>query len=359
MSANRPPLDVAMVLAAGLGTRLAPLTSERPKPLVEVLGTPLVHFALSYAARLQARVTILNTHHLASQLEAALPRAFPERSLLFSHEPALLGTGGGIRQMAERVRAAEPGRLAPSSTILVINADALIDLDIEQMWTQHRARRPLGTLALKDVPDKARFGLIGTDAEDRVQSFVGRAQGPGPVVLERMFCGVHLFSPALLTRLPRDEESCINRVGYPPAIAAGEPVYGFDVPGYFCDVGTPERLLSANLELLSGEQSLRFTDPFARFAPAPGSRAARQFVAASARVAGELIGPCLIDEGAVVEAGARVGPDVVVGKGCRVGRGAKITRAVLQSGAVVEENLHLQDVICGRACQIPVPRPVT
>lgn len=339
-----PAVDVAMILAAGLGTRLRPLTHERPKPLVEVLGTPLLHFALRHALAAGARRVAINTHHLPAAIEEALGPSFEGVPLTYSHEPVILGTGGGVRQMAERLGGV-------SSRFLLLNADALVDVDTRAMVARHEERRPTATLALKDVPGKERFGLLGTDDDDRVRTFAGRTRYAGPVAKERMFCGVHVIEPALLERLPLGEESCINRVGYPPLLDEGGLVIGFDVPGYFCDVGTPERLLEANLLLLSGRVRLSHLDPFARFVT-EGDR----HLAKGARVepGATLEGPVVVDEGAVIEAGARVAPLAVIGKGCRVGAGAVVERAVLQSGAEVGATEGVRDSVLGPTCRMDV-----
>lgn len=332
-----------MILAAGLGTRLSPLTSERPKPLVEVLGTPLVCFSLDHARRAGARRVALNTHHLHPAIEQALGARYRDLELVFSYEPVILGTGGGARQMRDVL-----GGLAGPT--LLLNADALIDVDTAAMVRLHEEHRPLATLALKDAPDKRRYGVLGTDEGDRVRTFAGRTAYQGPVARERMFCGVHVLEPAVLDALPPAGPSGINDDGYPKLLDAGHTVLGFDVPGYFCDVGTPERLLEANLLLLSGREVLHHLEPFARFA----ERETRTFVHERADVAAgaELVGPVLVDDGAVIEAGARVGPFAVVGKRCRVRAGAQVERAVLQSGAIAEH--VVRDAVLAPSCRLDV-----
>ncbi len=339
-------VESAMILAAGLGTRLSPLTGERPKPLVEVLGTPLVCFALEHARRAGARRVALNTHHLHPAIEEALGARFFELELVYSYEPEILGTGGGARQMRDRL-----GGL--SGPTLLLNADALIDVDTRQMVRLHEERRPLATLALKQDPEQERYGVIGTDDHGRVRTFAGRTAYRGPVARERMFCGVHVLEPDVLAALPPEGASGINDDGYPRLLDEGRTVLGFDVPGYFCDVGTPERLLEANLRLLSGAERLAHLDPFARFS----ADAAREriFVHEDAEVApgAELSAPLLLDAGAVVEAGARVGPFAVVGKRCRVRAGSVVERAVLQSGTIAHG--VVSDAIASPTCRLEVP----
>lgn len=335
-------VESAMILAAGLGTRLRPLTDERPKPLVEVLGTPLVCFSLEHARRAGARKVALNTHHLHPAVERALGERYGELELVYSYEPEILGTGGGAKGMREAL-----GR--PSGPSLLLNADALLDVDTAAMAKLHEERRPIATLALKETPDQHRYGVLGTDEDDRVRSFAGRTAYQGPVARERMFCGVHVLEPAVLEALP-EGFSGINVEGYPKLIDEGHSVLAFDVPGYFCDVGTPERLLEANLLLLGGRERLVHLDPFARFP----STETRRYVHERAEVAAgaELIGPVLVDEGAVIEAGARVGPFAVVGKGCRVERGAVLERVVLQSGASASG--EVRDAVLSPTCRMDV-----
>jgi NDP-sugar pyrophosphorylase family protein len=343
------PLDAAMILAAGLGTRLRPLTEERPKPLVEVLGTPLIHVALEHARRAGAPRVAINTHHLHPAVEERLGPRFGDMELIYSHEPVILGTGGGVWQMGQKLK---PLR----GTFMLLNADALVDVDAAAMAAQHGAaqgaeRAPLATLALKDTPDKARFGLIGTDDDDVVKTFAGRTAYDGPVARERMFCGVHFLEPRVLDWLPPAQESCINRVGYPRILDEGHAVHSFDVPGYFCDVGTPERLLEASLLLLSGRVKLQHVDLLSRFAEESGC-----YLAPGAKVepGAKLIAPAVIDEGAVIEAGAVVGPHAVVGKDCRVGAGANLSRAILQSGTEISGGEVLEDVIASPSCRMAV-----
>jgi NDP-sugar pyrophosphorylase family protein len=327
-----------MVLAAGLGTRLRPLTDERPKPLIEVLGAPLIHWTLRALARAGVTRAAVNTHHLHPALQDALGERFEGVSLVYSHEPQILGTGGGVWQMSERLGGLD-------ETFLLLNADALLDVDLPGLIAQHRAREPLATLALKDAHDKDRYALIGTDDGDSVVDFAGRNRldegDDARIRRRRMFCGVHVIEPRLIERLPPGVFSGINEIGYPPALDEGEAVHGFDVPGYFCDVGTPERLLEANLRLLAGADTVRGA-PIDEM-PAEG----RRFVSSAAQIdpTATLTAPVLVCDGAVVEPGAQVGPHAVVGPRARVGRDAHLERAVLQSGAQVAAGDAVRDAI--------------
>lgn len=345
------PVSVALILAAGLGSRLRPLTFERPKPLVEVLGFPLVYFALEKAHRLGVERIAINTHHLGERLRAEVGTHFKGTPITYAAEENLLGTGGGIRNLAEQL-----GGIP--TTFAVMNADALVDLDLRDMASAHAGGDFSATLALKDTPDKNSFGLIGTDEDDQIRTFAGRTRYRGPVDRERMFCGVHLIEPNLLERLPVGRDSCINQIGYPPLLDEGGAMLGFDVPGYFCDVGTPERLFEANLLLVSGKTKFRHFDPFAAFQRHEDDEGNPIYLSADLRLPSNwqkrFRGPLLIDAGTTIAPDAYLGPFAVVGKNCRIGAKVRLARAVLQSGAEVQAGQAIENEVWGHSCTIPI-----
>lgn len=355
-------MTVAWILAAGLGTRLAPLTLERPKPLVEVCGRTLIVHTLQLLAAAGVRDVALNSHWL----HPALPEALSDHVVVdgqrlgvtITFEPVALGTGGGLLGL----RAVLPG---DGGRVLVANADALIDLDVAALLSSPSG--PLATLVLKSVPDVAKYGALGTDDDDRIVTFAGRVPPLGPVRRERMFCGWHLVEPRALDVLPevdvdrttspptvRGVESCINKEGYPRWLKDGATLRGVDHDGLFLDVGTPERLWEANRLLLSGEVTTTSLRPFDRFEARPD----RVFVHPGAHVAdsARLVGPCLVDDGAVIEEDATVGPLAVVGPRVVVRRGVRVERAVIQSGRAGAHVVDTDavDVHVGETCRLPL-----
>lgn len=353
-------MTVAWILAAGLGTRLRPLTDERPKPLVEVCGRPLVVHALQLLKDAGVTAVALNSHWLHPLLPRLLGDAVDvdgvRVSIRTTHEPVVLGTGGGLRGLA-RVLPAQDGERA-----IVANADALIDLDVAGLVA--RDPQALSTLVLKSVDDVARWGALGTDDNDRIVTFAGRVAPQGPVVRERMFCGWHCLQPRTLGVLPDVDvdddgtatgvESCINKGGYPRWLNDGATLRAFDHDGFFFDVGNAERLWEANRLMLSGDVAFRHLKPFARFI----ERAPRVFVHPRARVeaSATLAGPCVVDDGAVVQAGAVVGPFAVVGPRAVVRAGVTVQHAVVQS-ALTGENVVDTDargVIVGDRCRVSI-----
>jgi len=151
----------AMILAAGLGTRLRPLSLLRPKPAMPVQGRPVIAYLLELLVHAGVTEVMVNRYHLPEELERAVAEHCPAGlSVVYSDEDAPLGTGGGIRRAADFLRESDP--------CIVLAGDMLLDLDIASLVAQHRARRNSCTLVLRSDPRLADFGSIGLDADDRL-----------------------------------------------------------------------------------------------------------------------------------------------------------------------------------------------
>ncbi|HSC57663.1 MAG TPA: nucleotidyltransferase family protein, partial [Nitrospira sp.] len=173
----------AMILAAGLGTRLRPLTNTIPKPLLPIAGTPLIVWNLLLLKRHGFHDVIINLHHLGPMIEQALGNGSKYgMRIYYSHEPVILGTGGGIKQ-AEPNFSGEP--------VLILNGDTLFDLDLEALCAFHQRRQAAATLALRSDPDATRWGVVEINADGRVVRIVGRGSTEVVPTESRMFAGIH------------------------------------------------------------------------------------------------------------------------------------------------------------------------
>lgn len=316
----------AMVLCAGLGTRLGPLSQERPKPLLPVCDYPLVRYALALLKGHKINEVVINVHHLAEQFEAELGdgRELGLR-LLYSREDEILGTGGGLRRVASHLthNGHEP--------CIVMNGKVVIDVDLESVMALHRITGAVATMVLQETPDADQWGAVEVSRDGRVQRLLGQ-EAPQIYRRERltkcMFTGVQIVEPALLARLPHTK-SCVVREGYIPALRDGEVISGYVIPGYFQEHSTKERLLAGNIALLQGKGQLKHP-PGELTGVSPGARLQPSV---------EIIGPVRIAEGAEIGRGAVIGPDVVIGRGAVVAPGARLERAVVFPGAKVLSSL--------------------
>ncbi|MCA9605734.1 MAG: nucleotidyltransferase family protein [Myxococcales bacterium] len=233
-----------MVFAAGLGTRLRPLTDVLPKPVVPLMNRPLASYSLERLAAAGVTRCVLNTHYLADEVPRALEGHVPPGvEVIFSHEPELLGTGGGLRAALER--------LGPTDEpILVMNGDILFWPDLEAALAHHRALGAFATMILRPDPRAARFGAIETDARGRVRRILGTPADVADPLKTQMFTGVHVLSPEVVAALP--QQGCVIRGGYQQWLAEGRLVGGLTDEAPWRDLGTPREYLQAHLDLLSG-----------------------------------------------------------------------------------------------------------
>lgn len=237
----------AMILAAGLGTRLRPLTERIPKPLLPVAGTPLIVWNLLLLRRHGVSEVVVNLHHLGHLIEDALGDGSRYGlRVVYSREPVILGTGGGLKQ-------AEPW--FEERPFLVLNGDTLLELDLTALMAFHRDRNALATMVLRDDPEAGRWGPVEVDRQGRILSINGRGRdgrdsepAAGPPL---MFAGVHVMHPRLLRDVPAGRESSIIEA-YVRAIQQQEPIWGYRMEGYWSDVGTPERYAQAQRDAEAG-----------------------------------------------------------------------------------------------------------
>ncbi len=239
----------AMVLAAGLGTRLRPLTDTIPKPLLPVAGRPILLWNLLLLKRHGITDIIINLHHLGEQIVQALGDGsrFGMR-VAYSHEPVLLGTGGGIKQAAPFLK---------DGSFLVLNGDTLSACDLTGLLSAHRAGGALVTLALREDPEAARWGPVTVDAHSRILQINGAPplrDPPKPLPLPCMFAGIHLLEPAVLDDIPPGPGSIIDV--YLSLLRQGRMLQGYRMSGYWSDVGTSERYAEAQQDVREGRLNL-------------------------------------------------------------------------------------------------------
>lgn len=227
-----------MILAAGLGTRLRPLTLKTPKPLIKLHGKFLITYALDYMFQAGVKKIAINTHYLADQIPEALGDNYRGIPITYVYEPEILGTGGGLKNACEQV-------LGFDEPVFLMNSDIALDLDLPKFLEAHNKAKPAATLLVKTVERGESFVEIGSDSESYVQGMVGLIPYEGPKLLERQFCGVHLISAEALKKLPDEKSFSIINAFYVPLIKSGAKILTVEQSGYYSDLGTLESLKEA------------------------------------------------------------------------------------------------------------------
>lgn len=281
----------AMILAAGLGTRLRPLTRVCPKPLVPIANKPVIERTIEYLRRHGYGVLAVNTHHHAGPMAGFLGDGgrFGVR-ILVSHEPSILGTAGGVRKIRD---------FWEHHTLLVINGDILTDVDLGSALEFHKTTGALATLVLHPHP---LFNQILLDEEGYVSDI-----SSDPRAGRLAFTGIHFLEPGILKWIPRDGYADIVAC-YRLMIQSGRRIAGYVSSNHhWQDIGTIDSYLEANRE----------------YSPRP-----------------ILLGP-----GCETAASARISEWAVLGPGCTVDAHAAVTRSVLWQGVRVCEGVRVIDSV--------------
>ena len=245
----------AMILAAGYGMRLRPLTERTPKPLLPVGGQPLVVWNLLLLKQHGITDALINVHYRGDQIVEALGDGSRYgMRLAYSHEPIILGTGGGIKQ-------AQP--YFENSRCLVLNGDTLSACDLTMLLKTHVASRALATLALRADPFASQWGAVTLTDDSRILQIKGEppiadypsTAGSQPAIdttglTGYMFSGAHVLEPAVMDAIPPGPGSIIDV--YIDLLRLGQPLAGYQMSGYWSDIGTPERYAAAERDVARG-----------------------------------------------------------------------------------------------------------
>jgi NDP-sugar pyrophosphorylase family protein len=238
----------AMLLAAGLGTRLRPLTDTTPKPLLPIAGRPLLVWNLLLLKRHGITDVVVNLHHLGGQIVQAIGDGSRlGLRVAYSHEPEIQGTGGGIRQAAPFLK---------NGPFLVLNGDTLSECDLTGLIAAHRAGKALATLALREDPEATRWGPVTVDAGCRILQINGvpPLQTGDPPGRPYMFAGIHMMEPAVLDAIPPGPGSIIDV--YHALLGNDRMLRGWRMNGYWSDIGTRERYEQAERDAAEGRLAI-------------------------------------------------------------------------------------------------------
>jgi mannose-1-phosphate guanylyltransferase len=332
----------AVIVAGGFGTRLLPLTRNRPKHLLEVGGVPFLEHQVSRLAAAGVEHVVLATSYRAELFEPVLgdgSRWGTRISYVQEVEP--LGTGGAIRNVADVL---DPD---PDGAVVILNGDVLSGHDLAAQladFARDRDGQPVEvSLHLVEVPDARAFGCVPTDPKGRVLEFVEKSENP---VSRQINAGCYVFRRSAVDAIPAGRVVSVERETFPGLVDSGAVVVGYVENAYWRDVGTPEALVAASRDLVRGDAP----------SPAVPRGGGEAQVAEGAEVAADAV----VEDGSVVSAGASVAAGAVVRgsvlmPGASVARGARLEDSVVGPGAEVGEGVTLRGVTVGDGARVTAP----
>ncbi len=236
----------AVILAGGLGTRLRPLTYTTPKPLLPIMNEPMVVRLINTLPGNVDKV-VLAVSYMTDRLQAYFDAHDVGREVVLVEEKEPLGTGGAVKNVEKEI----------DDTFLVFNGDVISSIDLDGIVDFHKNKGGLGTISMWEVEDPTRFGIIGTDEDDRITRFFEKPK-PEEVFSHWINAGVYILEPEVLDSMEPGTVISIEREIFPPLAEKGS-LYGFKFRGYWLDAGTPQAYLQSHRVLLD-EQDLPVPD---------------------------------------------------------------------------------------------------
>jgi len=318
----------AMVLAAGLGERMRPLTEHLPKPLLPIANRPVMSYILEHLARHGFTDVIANLHYRPQDIVDY----FGDGSqfgvnLSYAYEEKLWGIAGAVRRCRD---------FFEGETFLVIGADDLTDMDLAALVAEHRRVGAMASIGLVEVEETSQYGIVVTDGEGRIQRFVEKPKGEAPSRTANT--QIYLFESGVFDFIPPDQVYDFGFDAFPAMVAQGVPFYGFSLPGYWRDIGSLADYLEAQADVLECRVAARLEGEEVR----PGV-----WVGPGCRIdpGAELSAPVLLGEGCIVHAEVSLGGGTALGPRVEVPSGSSLWNTVVWEGARVLPGAALERAV--------------
>lgn len=325
----------AMILAAGMGTRLGELSHNLPKPLLPVCNHPLICWATELCVHYGITNIAVNLHHLGNLIQKTLDESAPTAAqIVYSHEQNILGTGGGIKKMAS---------ILPRQTTLVINGKIIIDIDLKKLLDFHRNSGALATMVVYPHPHAAKWSPIGVDDKCQITRLLDEKKSGIGTTTDYMFTGIHVLESEFIDAIP-NKQCCVIRTAYTDLFRQKASLAAYVHQGYFYEHSTPARLLQGNFNLLdintifpAHNKQLCGKDPSAKIHPKA-----------------KLLEPFLIGPNCQIKKGARVGPYAILGNNVTVASDVTVQNSIVLNHVELSCNCNREIVTSN--CKISVPK---
>ena len=325
-----------MVLAAGLGTRLQPLTFEIPKPMVPVLDRPVMAHILDLLEGQGFDRVIANLHWFPDTI-----RGYFGDRVEYRHEKELLGTAGGVRNVRD---------FFGDDLVVVVSGDALTDLDLRVLVERHRSAGGIATLTVRKVPDTREYGVVIHDEDGRIQGFQEKPD-PAEALSDLGNCGIYCFSPEIFDYFPKEPFADWAQDVFPELLSHDVPFFVHEIEDYWNDVGSLDELRTGTFDALEGRLRLEVSGEEV----ADGVRAGEGTSLASCE---QVEGPVWVGAECELGPGTRLVGPLVIGDRARVGEGAALRESIVLPGTRVDAGAILIGAIAGHGDIVAGLRPL-
>lgn len=311
----------AMIMAAGVGSRLMPLTKCIPKPMVPMANRPLMENIAELLSRHRFNEVIANLHHQGESISGYFDDGHDfGLNLFYSPEEVLLGTAGGVKKCAWFL----------NETFLVISGDALTDMNLSELLYQHRLKGALATIALKEVEEVEKFGVVLTEEDGRINRFQEKPARK-EAISHQANTGIYVFEPEIFAYIPGGQFYDFGRQLFPRLVEIGAPFYAVSLQDYWCDIGDIAAYRQAHADVLEGRMAMKASGTIRKE---------------------ERDSLVLLGEGVELGEGVDFQGYVVIGPECRIASGTFIKDSIIWEECEIGPASSLRDCIIGRKCQL-------
>jgi len=325
-----------MILAAGVGSRLDPLTRNVPKPLVPILNRPVMEYLIELLKQHGFDEIMVNLHYLADHIESYFGDGSKWGVKLFwSREDRLWGDAGSLKRVESFFK---------DETFLVIGGDDLTDMDLTQLLRAHREKKALATIALSIVDDPSDYGIVLMNEDSRITRFLEKPKGE-VIFSNTANTGVYLFEPSVFVLIPHNLFYLFGKQVFPRLLEQHMPLYGHLTAAYWRDVGNLQIYQQTHKDVLQGLVNISMQFKEVRKDVWVGENVTIDDTA-------EIVSPVAIGNNVTIKANARVLGNTVIGNNCAVEENATVQDSILWDGAVVRQGTHLERCVVGKDCSV-------
>lgn len=319
-------------MAGGEGSRLRPLTSTRPKPLVPVVNRPILWHVLRLIQKHSIGEAYVTLHYLADQITTAFSNSTDlDINLNYSFEDKPLGTAGSVKAIENDL----------DGTFMVISGDVITDFDLSRLIDFHKKKGAMVTIGLAKVQNPLEYGVVMTNPDGKVDRFLEKP-GWSEVFSDTVNTGIYIIEPEALRGIEEEKQYDFSKELFPKLLRNGEPIYALPLEGYWCDVGMPSQYITAHHDILSGKTRVEI----------PGKMTEDNIwveEGADINSSAKLLGPCLIGSRALIAKHSSVGPLTCIGSNASVESDAVVSRSVIYDFAYIGREAEAKGCVIGKS----------
>ena len=323
----------AFVLAAGAGTRLRPLTSNIPKPMVPILGRPALYYTLNNLKKYGFKDICINLFHCPEVISAYFNKKETGLTLKYSLEKKLMGTAGAVKK----------NEMFFDDTFVVMSGDGLTDINLNKALDFHKKNKSLATIVLKKIEARLDYGLTVTDKKGRIKTFIEKPCW-GDIFTNTVNTGIYIFEPEIFKFMPKNKFFDFSMDLFPLLLKNNKRIYGYVTDEYWTDIGNINEYKKGIFDILDGKVSIPV------YVPKKGDKYISPDAVIDKSV--KIKGPCFIDANVVIRKNSVIEPYSVLSSGCVVGENVLIEKSVIWAKSRIGNNVCLSNTVIGNKTNI-------